>query len=279
MFRFFRCGSNSNSHSNSSHSDISGKNNLEKINEGFDLEAGDSSSEGSAGGVLAVKNPLHINDKDTSMSGPEVNAIASTTGESSASVVANETSERTVISRLMGFIMSPWHFLFTVTIPDCSKERWSKWFVATFLLSCSWIGLLSWLLVYCATEFGAIASINPVVMGVVFLAAGTSVPDAISSIVVAREGMGNMAVANAIGSNVFDICLGLGLPYLISTGIMGRPPVAVHTENLTVNMVILLSTVVAVGVTLAVSRWQLSSAVSCVLLLMYAAFVVFNLLV
>ena len=29
-----------------------------------------------------------------------------------------------------------------------------------------------------------------------------------------------MAVSNAIGSNVFDICLGIGLPYLIKTGIV-----------------------------------------------------------
>ena len=35
--------------------------------------------------------------------------------------------------------------------------------------------------------------------------------------VVAKEGKGGMAVANAIGSNVFDICLGLGIPYFIAT--------------------------------------------------------------
>ena len=31
----------------------------------------------------------------------------------------------------------------------------------------------------------------------------------------ARDGFGDMAVSNAIGSNVFDINLGLGLPFLI----------------------------------------------------------------
>ena len=33
----------------------------------------------------------------------------------------------------------------------------------------------------------------------------------------ARDGYGDMAVSNAIGSNVFDIDLGLGLPYVISS--------------------------------------------------------------
>lgn len=33
----------------------------------------------------------------------------------------------------------------------------------------------------------------------------------------ARDGFGDMAVSNAIGSNVFDVNLGLGLPFLIRT--------------------------------------------------------------
>ena len=52
-------------------------------------------------------------------------------------------------------------------------------------------------------------------MGTVVLAAGTSVPDALASISVARAGLGDMAVANAVGSNVFDIWLGLGLPWSV----------------------------------------------------------------
>jgi len=47
--------------------------------------------------------------------------------------------------------------------------------------------------------------------------------DALSSILVAREGYGDMAVSNAIGSNVFDINLGLGLPFLIRSAITSKP--------------------------------------------------------
>lgn len=44
--------------------------------------------------------------------------------------------------------------------------------------------------------------IDDYVMGLVFVAAGTSIPDLLASILVAREGAGSMAVSNAIGSNV-----------------------------------------------------------------------------
>ena len=54
------------------------------------------------------------------------------------------------------------------------------------------------------------------VMGLTVLAAGTSVPDLLSSVIVARMGAeGDMAVSSYIGSNIFDILVGLPLPWLI----------------------------------------------------------------
>lgn len=57
------------------------------------------------------------------------------------------------------------------------------------------------------------------VMGLTFVAAGVSVPDALSSIAVIKEGYGDMAVSNAIGSNVFDILICLGLPWFLKTAV------------------------------------------------------------
>ena len=47
---------------------------------------------------------------------------------------------------------------------------------------------------------------------VVFAAAATSVPDTILSVKDAMKGNYDDAVANAIGSNIFDVCVSLGLP-------------------------------------------------------------------
>jgi len=120
--------------------------------------------------------------------------------------------------------------------------------------------------------------LGPIIMGVVFLAAGTSVPDAISSVVVAREGMGGMAVANAIGSNVFDICLGLGIPYLIATAAMPDkfPYVKIVTDDLLVNIFILVGTVFAVLGVLLFSKWKLTKCVGWALMILYFVFVVYN---
>ena len=60
-------------------------------------------------------------------------------------------------------------------------------------------------------------------MGLTLLAAGTSVPDLLSSVIVARMGEGDMAVSSSIGSNIFDILVGLPLPWLCFTLYPGTP--------------------------------------------------------
>jgi len=57
----------------------------------------------------------------------------------------------------------------------------------------------------------------------------SSFQDALSSIIVARDGFGDMAVSNAIGSNVFDINLGIGLPFVIRTLIDNLEPIHLLT--------------------------------------------------
>jgi len=55
---------------------------------------------------------------------------------------------------------------------------------------------------------GACVGNGKQVMGLTFLAAGTSIPDLITSVIVAKKGYGDMAVSSSIGSNIFDITIG-----------------------------------------------------------------------
>jgi Ca2+/Na+ antiporter len=48
--------------------------------------------------------------------------------------------------------------------------------------------------VLAAEKLGCLLGINSFMMGLVVLAAGTSVPDALASLSVAKEGLGGMAV-------------------------------------------------------------------------------------
>ena len=69
-------------------------------------------------------------------------------------------------------------------------------------------------MVWFATRIGETYNIDSALMGLTFLAAGTSVPDLITSVIVAKNGQGDMAVSSSIGSNIFDVTIGLPLPWL-----------------------------------------------------------------
>ena len=64
---------------------------------------------------------------------------------------------------------------------------------------------MSYWMVLWAENVGSYCNIPVNVMGLTVLAAGTSVPDLISSVIVMRQGEGDMAISSSIGSNIFDV--------------------------------------------------------------------------
>ena len=101
-------------------------------------------------------------------------------------------------------------------------------------------------------------------------------PDAIGSLLVARNGHGDMAVSNAIGSNVFDILLGLGLPWLLN-GLIYGVSLDVDTSNILPLSIFLAGTLLAVYVVTALSGFYLSKPLGGFFFMMYFVFVAYNL--
>ena len=132
-------------------------------------------------------------------------------------------------------------------------------YVRAFFVSIALISVLSWFLVENAVAFAEAIHISPVIVALTILAAGTSVPDAFASLVVARQGRGEMAIANAVGSNIFDILVGLGLPWLLALLFLGDT-ITIGTEGLWTSALVLLGTVVLLFVFLTtnrkLSRWE-----------------------
>ena len=77
------------------------------------------------------------------------------------------------------------------------------------------MGIACHFLVESCYGFSEIFEISPYFTAVLFAAAATSVPDTVLSIRDALAGRIEDSLANALGSNIFDICIGLGLPALL----------------------------------------------------------------
>jgi len=152
----------------------------------------------------------------------------------------------------------------------------SKRYIISFTMSIVWIGATSWAMVKTAEKIGCHVGVGPFMMGLVVLAAGTSIPDALSSIVVAKDGDGDMAVANAIGSNVFNIFLGIGLPMLISPFIWNEPFVVPDgLAVFTTTLMLIVITFIMVGA-LACNRWILSKTLSGILMSLFFIYILVN---
>ncbi|KAF7667634.1 hypothetical protein LDENG_00054620 [Lucifuga dentata] len=90
--------------------------------------------------------------------------------------------------RVKWLLSWPVSVLLYFTVPDCNLPRWEHCYLLTFLSSTLWIALFSYLMVWMVTIISYTLGIPEVIMGITFLAAGTSVPDCMASLIVARQG-------------------------------------------------------------------------------------------
>ncbi|XP_035000594.1 sodium/potassium/calcium exchanger 4 isoform X2 [Hippoglossus stenolepis] len=183
-------------------------------------------------------------------------------------------------SRFKWLISWPLLLLLYLTVPNCAKPRWERFFMLSFILSTVWIAVFSYFMVWMVTVIGYTLGIPDVIMGITFLAAGTSVPDCIASLIVARQGLGDMAVSNTIGSNVFDILVGLGVPWAIQTMCVSYGSVVmINSRGLLYSVVLLLGSVGLTVLGIHVNKWRLDMKLGIYVLILYAIFLCFSILI
>ncbi|XP_046383760.1 probable sodium/potassium/calcium exchanger CG1090 [Ischnura elegans] len=180
------------------------------------------------------------------------------------------------VARIWWCLCWPIHKVCQTTTPDCRQSKWRHWYPVTFLVSMFWISFYSYIMVWMITIIGSTLGIPDTVMGLTFVAAGVSVPDALSSLAVIKEGYGDMAVSNAVGSNVFDILICLGLPWFIQTALI-KPGshVNVISKGLTYSTLSLLSTVAFLVIATHLNGWKLDRRYGVVLMAWYLLFILF----
>ncbi|XP_017332657.1 sodium/potassium/calcium exchanger 4a isoform X1 [Ictalurus punctatus] len=184
------------------------------------------------------------------------------------------------MNRVKFIISWPILLLLYLTVPNCAKPRWENFFMLSFFLSTLWIAVFSYFMVWMVTIIGYTLGIPDVIMGITFLAAGTSVPDCIASLIVARQGLGDMAVSNTIGSNVFDILVGLGVPWGLQTMAVNYGSVVkINSRGLVYSVVLLLGSVALTVLGIHVNSWKLDKKLGVYVLLLYTIFLCFSILI
>lgn len=71
------------------------------------------------------------------------------------------------------------------------------------------------ILVYSGVELARIAGIPEMIMGLFTLAIGTSIPELVVTLSSAMKGLHELSIGTILGSNTFNILIGIGIPALI----------------------------------------------------------------
>ncbi|NXK93870.1 NCKX1 protein, partial [Formicarius rufipectus] len=162
------------------------------------------------------------------------------------------------------------------TLPDVRNPDSKKFFVITFFGSILWIAAFSYLMVWWAHQVGETIGISEEIMGLTILAAGTSIPDLITSVIVARKGLGDMAVSSSVGSNIFDITVGLPVPWFLFSIFNGLSPVAVSSNGLFCAIVLLFLMLLFVIISIAVCKWKMNKLLGLTMFALYFVFLIIS---
>ncbi|ELW55809.1 Sodium/potassium/calcium exchanger 4 [Tupaia chinensis] len=104
--------------------------------------------------------------------------------------------------------------------------------------------------------------------------------DDIVSDMAEQPGLGDMAVSNTIGSNVFDILVGLGIPWGLQTMVINYgSTVKINSRGLVYSVVLLLGSVALTVIGIHLNKWQLDRKLGIYVLVLYAIFLCFSIMI
>ncbi|CAG2113953.1 unnamed protein product, partial [Medioppia subpectinata] len=180
------------------------------------------------------------------------------------------------------WLLFPMTLLFKITLPKPTKLC----FIITFLISIVWIGSLTYVCVWMVTIIGYTFGLPDTVSGLTLLAAGTSVPELISSVLVVKKAsQADMAICNSIGSNIFDILFCLGVPWFLKSVIwmfqkgtlsLEATAVPIDSTALPLTTFSLLVTIFALLATFQATKWKLGLTVGITCSIIYVIFCIIS---
>eukprot|EP00495_Collosphaeridae_sp_1-RS-2012_P002107 TRINITY_DN186_c0_g2_i2.p1 TRINITY_DN186_c0_g2~~TRINITY_DN186_c0_g2_i2.p1 ORF type:complete len:684 (+),score=111.29 TRINITY_DN186_c0_g2_i2:245-2053(+) len=175
--------------------------------------------------------------------------------------------------RILWIVKLPLAALFYFSIPTCNIQNPAK-MKSSFLMCIFWIAVLSYIVVWMASVIGVYIGLTPQIFGMTILAVGTSIPDALCSLALARKGLGDLAVSAAFGRNIFNVLVGLPLPWLLYTTIIctGKE-VAILNEALPIMIISLLLMVACMALAVNIYNWILKRRLGDIFCFLYVCYI------
>jgi len=166
----------------------------------------------------------------------------------------------------LSIILKPVYAILDIIFP--AKNNYLMLFFISIIL----ISGLSLLLVESTISVARIIHIPEIFIAMTVLAIGSSVPDLLSSVIVAKQGRGEMAISNAVGSNIFDILIGIGLPSLLFF-IGSNETIMVDNQHLTPSIILLFGSILLILIIFLINKWKIGPKAGISLLIIYLMYI------
>ena len=150
--------------------------------------------------------------------------------------------------------------------------RRKEWHVAVFVLGFAWFIVQCLYLTYWLEKSACVIGITPGAMGTILGAAGTSIPNLLCSLYVARQGSAVMAAGEVWGSNIWLVFMCMGLPWGLYSSATGR---AVKVQNSTALTIWIAACFLLFLAQSLLTGWRYTRVHAYAYIALYAAFVVF----
>uniref|UniRef100_A0A3B3DXB6 Sodium/potassium/calcium exchanger 1 n=1 Tax=Oryzias melastigma TaxID=30732 RepID=A0A3B3DXB6_ORYME len=162
-----------------------------------------------------------------------------------------------------------------ITVPDVRNQKSRRFYAVTFLVSILWICVFSYVTHWWTNQMGETA-IALRFMGI--LVTAICHPDLITSVIVTRKGLPNMAVSSNVGSSIFSLTVSFPLPMLLYSLSHGLAPAAVSSEGISCSTLLLVLMLLSAIVCIVSCKRKMNKALGASLVLLYILFVIVGIL-
>jgi len=179
-----------------------------------------------------------------------------------------------IVRKTYYVINTPTDYLNRKMIPDCTKPGNHHFYLKSFLVSLIIVLIVSFLLMCIVQYMGCISGIDHALTGLLVLGVAASLPDIISVGVSARRGLGVMAVSGLVGSNVFDVLVGLGFPWLLHMLIHNIGYVPLTSGKVYTGSILAVVSILVLGMSFLVNGMKLQTHVAWMPIVMYIVYII-----
>lgn len=155
------------------------------------------------------------------------------------------------------------------------ETRTAIWYLVSSVIAMT---LICWVLVYSVEQIGILLNVPLIFVSVLLASAASSVPDTIISIRDGLKGNYDDAVSNALGSNIFDICIAHGLPLFIYIAIYGPITMSAETTKYSMEIRIALIIVTVIATIIYFTQKKFKQLQAYMLIALYIAFTMYAVL-